>query len=336
MGIAPDLLTGFQKLSDKSVLNKFSKKWGADLVSEPGMPVNDMFIEGGKKSPKVLVVVDHDEMIRDAQQIKEADIVIYIGSFENEFIDYADIVLPVATSAETDGSFTNTERRVQFSSKKIEPRYGVLPAWKLYSLIAEAAGNKWNYNSPSDVMKEIAELTPAYSGISHEKLKDKFGIQWPCDNNHKEGTKRLEAGDSGKLKFAVLSGKYKTPSVSPEYPYLLIVGKSHEYWQKNNIMRLTSIPIREYNATLLPYPEGYIEICKENADELKLRDNSRVSIISPYATMETKTMISDRVKPNTVYVPYFINKMITEFLLKHKEFIHSGISEIIPVRILKV
>lgn len=338
MGIAPDLLTGFQRLNDNEVLTKFSKYWKTELNPILGIPVYDMLYENIRGFSKAIVLVDFDEGVaRGAHQMEKVEFIAYIGTFENEVTQLANVVLPTASYVECDGTFTNAERRVQLTEKKMEPKYDVLPAWKLYAKIAEKSGMKWNYESPSDIMKEIADLTPSYSGISYDKLRNSYGIQWPCDNDHPDGTRRIDIENSkSKYKFATLTGKFKTPSGNEDFPYLLIIGRALDYWQKNNIMKHTFIPLREYNATLLLFPEGYIEISSEDAKELQVRDYSPVRVKSPYGVMETKVMVSDRVKPDTVYVPYFVQKMITEFLFQHREIMHYRELDVIPVRIIKV
>jgi len=337
MGAAPDLLTGFQKLEDNTVREKFSKKWGTDLKAEPGEHVYKM-LSDGNSGIKSLVVVDHDEgIIRFAEQIKALDCVVYIGAFKNKFTELADVVLPVASYVETDGSFTSSERRIQLSGKKTEPFEGVLPAWELFSKMAEMKSVKWGYSSAADVMKEIAEVTPAYSGVTYEGLNKLGGIQWPCNDKHPEGTKRFSLNDmKGKINFSKVSGEFKFQPANEEYPFLIRIGKIHHFWHHNNLMKKTFIPRREYNATLLLYPEGYVEICKEDADKIKVRDNWPVKIVSEVGSMQVAVKISDQVKPGTAYIAYFVQDMITSFLLENRVLFEKGEDSIIPVRIEKV
>jgi predicted molibdopterin-dependent oxidoreductase YjgC len=144
MGIAPDLLTGFQTLVDPPAREKFNRAWGTKIPPDPGKSIYEL-LAGGSKKLKALVVVEHDEsIIRNANEIKKLDFVAYIGSYQNNFMNYAHVVLPIATYVESDGTFTNTERRVQLSKKKLEPSKNIVPGWKLYTMIAEKAGAKWD------------------------------------------------------------------------------------------------------------------------------------------------------------------------------------------------
>jgi predicted molibdopterin-dependent oxidoreductase YjgC len=336
MGIAPDLLTGFQPISDAAAVDKFSREWGVTLPAAPGRSIYELLSGGGK--PRAMVVVEHDEsIITNVNEIRDMDFVAYIGSFKNNFMDYAHVVLPIATYVEADGTYTNTGRRVQLSKKKLEPPKGVKPGWRLYSMIAERAGAKWGYGSPAEVMEEIARLTPAYEGISHRRLEGTYGIKWPCNKENPEGATRFNLeGSSKKIPFAPVDSSFRVPQSSDEYPILLLIGEAQHYWHQNNLMKKTNIPLREYNATLLLYPQGYVAVSPENAREIGVRDRSPVKIVSPYGSMEAMVQVTDKVAKNTAYVAYFVHDMITKFFLEHRDVLKRGEDATIPVRIMRV
>ncbi len=337
MGIAPDLLTGFQFLSDNVAREKFNKEWGVKIPPESGKSIYELLASGGKKL-KSLIVVDHDEsIIRNVNEIGKIDFVAYIGSFQNNFMNYAHVVLPIATYVETDGTFTNTERRVQLSKKKVELSKNIMTGWQLLLAVADKAGAKWGYTSPADVMAEITKLTPNYAGISYKKLEGGFGIKWPCNKDNPDGTARFSLeGASQKVSFAPVDSKFSVPLASDEYPILLLIGEAQHYWHQNNLMKKTNIPLREYNATLLLYPQGYVAISPENAKELGLRDRFNAKIVSPYGSMEAMVQVTDKVKKNTAYVAYFVHDMVTNFFMEHKDVLKRGEDSTIPVRIVKV
>jgi len=327
MGIAPDLLPGFQAVSDKAALDRFGKEWGVSLNATPGKTVYDLL---ATNKLKALVVVDHDEtIIRNAIEISKLDFVAFMGAYKHDCMNYAHVVLPIAEYIATDGTYTNTERRVQLSKKKVEPEKGILPGWKLYATIAAKAGAKWNYAAPADVMAEIAKLTPNYAGITYDKLQALGGVK--C------GGARLDADKlPKKLSFAAVAGNFAVPQASEEYPILLLVGEAQHYWHQNNLMKKTNLPLREYNATLLLYPQGYVAISPQNAKELNVRDRFPVKIVSPYGSMEAMVQVTDKVKPNTAYVAYFVDEMVTKFFMEHKDVLKRGEDATIPVRIAKV
>ena len=284
-------------------------------------------------------MIDHDEgLVRDAAALQKVDFIAYISTYKNKFMDYAHLVLPVARYIAEDGTFTNTDRRVQLSPKKLEPQHNVLPGWKLFSRIAEKAGSKWSYAGPAEVMDEIARLTPTYAKLSHKKLAATFGgVQWPCDEKNPDGTRRLDIKAAGSsISFAKVSGAFAGPAAGKDFPYLLMIGKAQDFWHQNNLMRKTFIPMREYNATLLDYPEGYVEIGPDTAKALQVRNQWQVKVVSPYGEMLLAVKISDDVKPHAAYVPYFARDIIAKALTGHPEILKQGEDATIPIRIEKV
>lgn len=337
MGIAPDLLTGYQSITDAAVRDKFNKEWNVRLSARPGRAIDDLLMDKSR-GLKALVAVDHDEtVIRHHEEIDAIEFVAYIGTYQNPFADLADVVLPIASYIESDGTFTNTERRVQLFREKRKPFKGIMPGWELYTAIAKAAGASWDYASPASVMEEIARLTPEYSGIRHDMLADSFGIQWPCTEDNPGGTQRFSIEKAAKkIAFVPTDWSFTVPPVSEEYPVQLVIGEAQHYWHQNNLMKKTNIPLREYNATLLLYPQGYVAVSPEDAKALAVRDRAAVKIVSPYGSMEAMVQITDKVKPNTAYVAYFVDDMVTKFFLAHKSVMKRGEDATVPVRIVKV
>ena len=137
---------------------------------------------------KAVVVADRDEeIVRHAAKIKGLECVVYIGAYANAFTDFAHIVLPAATFAEADGTYTNAERRIQLNRRKVDPPPGVLPAWRVYADIAARRGAARTYASAEDVMADIAASVPAYSAVTYPKLEKGFGLQWPCRRRPSRG-----------------------------------------------------------------------------------------------------------------------------------------------------
>ena len=291
-----------------------------------------------KGTVKALVVTDHDDgIIKYRDRLDSVEFIVYIGAFQNRFQEYADVILPITSYIETDGTYTNTERRVQLSRKKLEVDGDLMAGWQLMQAIAHKAGAKWNYRTPADVMKEMAQLTPAYAGITYERLSSSFGLQWPCNTSSPDGTRRYDIESaSRKPSFVKISMEADVPSATDRLPYLLMMGKAQHYWHQNNLMHKTHIPLREYNATLLLYPDGYVEIHPDDAKKLGVRDRWSVRVVSAGGDMEIMAKVSDEVAPGRAYIPYFIRDMITAFLSKHIDAVEKGEDATIPVRIEKV
>jgi len=260
-----------------------------------------------------------------------------VGAYQNDFTEYAAVVLPIATYMEDEGTFTNSERRIQLSAKKLDAQGGILPGWKLYVKLAEKAGLAWKYDSPSDVMDEIAKLTPSYAGVSYKKLASGFGVQWPCDDKNPDGTKRFALEKAGrKMSFVKVGDAYDASAAKGDFPMLLMVGKAQHFWHQNNLMKKTHIPMREYNALLLDYPQGYVEISADDAKTIQVRDRWPALVASSFGEMKVTVRVSGDVQPGTAYAPYFVQDMISKFLLGHADVLKQGEDATIPVRIEKV
>ncbi|HMA53822.1 MAG TPA: molybdopterin-dependent oxidoreductase [Acidobacteriota bacterium] len=287
---------------------------------------------------KALVVTERDEeIVRHTGKIKGLECLVYIGATKNPFADLAHVVLPAATFAEKDGTYTNTERRIQLNRRKIEPPPGVRPAWRVYSDIARARGAAWSYESPEDVLRSIAADVPAYSAVSYAGLEKGAGLQWPCDAAHPAGTVRLPAADAPRrLRFVPPGADFASPSPSEAFPFLLMAGKANYFWHRNNAMGKTQIPKREYNALLLLYPKGFVEVAASDAKQLGLRDRASVDVVAAGGSMRVSVRVSEDVKPGTVYVPYFIEDMVPGFLNASGAAIDEDQDSAIPVRIEKV
>ncbi len=337
MGVSPDLLPGYRAIDDDAARATLTKKWQAEIPPKKGKSPNELLADNSSKL-KMLIVVDHDEgIIRHADRLKSLEYIVYIGAFENPFAEFAHAVLPVASYIETDGTFTNTERRIQLLAKKSDPPAGVLPGWKLIAELANKAGASWHYASPEDVMKEIAEVVPQYAGVRYDALAKSFGIQWPCDAKNPAGTEcfALEQAEK-KLSFYPVKADYSVPESSKEFPFQLMVGKSQHFWHQNNLMRLTKIPLREYNTTLLLFPDGYVEISPDEAKALGVREKWPVMVKSRAGAMKAMVNISSEIASGTAYIPYFIQDTISKFLLEHSDAFSRGEDATIPVKIEKV
>ncbi len=332
MGAVPNRLTGFQDVRDSKVIDKFQDAWGGEFCADPGQPIYELI----KKHPKLLFVVDHDEgIIKNADDISKSDTVVYIGAYNNPFTKLADIVLPITPYVETAGTYTTTGRRVQLSTQKLKPTGGVKPGWEVLQMIAASQGHEWKYENPAEIMLEIASLTPNYKGISHDRLRSLIGgIQWPCNDEYPNGCKSFDSSKAKQVLKFVAVGNDPTP-VEPteDFPWLLMVGKAMHFWHQNNLMKKTFIPNREFNAELLLYPNGFVEVSREDAEKLEIRNGWNVNVVSPSGSVEVKVKVSGDVKSGTAYMPYFVKDMVSQFLLQHKQSLELGENASVPVRI---
>lgn len=320
-GISPDRLPGYRPLDDPDARRVLEEAWGPMPALRRG---RRMFELWSKQAPMdALIVIDHDEgFVRYPEAVQAARQVILIGAYKTPFEPYADVILPVSTYAETEGTFTNADRRVQLSPRKLAAPEGVMEPWRVYVELARRLGQEWSYRGPAEIFDEITRVNPWYSGITCEMAAALGGVRWP-----------LTPRPPVRMKFAFLEPTFPVPEARPEFPFLLMIGKAQHYWHQNNLMRKTHIPMREYNATLLLYPEGFIEICRQDAEALKVRDKWPVQVTSAAGSMEIKVKVSDDVSAGTAYVPYFVKGMISRFLLEHRQELRMGENASIPIRI---
>jgi len=272
---------------------------------------------------RFLFVADHDDgIIRHRERIAGMDFVAYAGAFKNSFMELAHVVFPVAAYTDYNGTYTATDRRVQFSTAKTA---ATAPApWTLYRNIANFAGQRWSYAGADEIFSEIATQVPGYAGLSHQKLSEGFGCHWGADRSPEP------------KQFLPARTAYPAALTTPDYPFALMIGKAQHFWHQHNLMRKTLIPRREFDATLLLYPEGYIEISAEDAKKMQVRDKWLVKVSSTAGSMKIALKISEDVQTGSAYIPYFIKDMISGFLLNHGEAFTAGEEGIIPIKIEKV
>lgn len=327
MGVTPDLLPGYQPVDDPQVIDTFNKAWNTELNNEPGKNAYDLLSENTGQL-KALIVIDHDEeIIHYADKIKELEFIVYLGSFTNPFTELADVILPVATYAETEGTFTNTERNIQYTPQMLKPQHGIMPAIDIYTAIAAKENHNWSYDSPADIMREIADLSVIYNNMDYATIKENYGCHWLAP---------AETMESITFNFVNFVANLKIPETSEEFPYAMLIGVTNHFWHKNNVMKKTFIPKREYNATLLLYPNGFVEMNNRDAEKIGVRDKWPVKISSKRGSLEVSVRISDDINPGTTYVPYFIHDMAIKSLLDGEQFVRHGEDTFIPVKIEKV
>lgn len=294
------------------------------VSGEPGHSVFRELADADSRL-RALFVIDHDDgIIRNKERIAALDFVVYSGAFKNPFMDLAHVVFPLCAFNETDGTYTAADRRVQLTQKNTNSAGNSLPGWQLYQLIADQAGQAWAYRDAAGVFADIAATTPGYADLSHERLAKGFGQHWDVK----------AFASAGKKKFHAVRIEYPQAPTTAEFPFALMVGKAQHFWHQNNLMRKTLIPRREYDQTLLLYPQGYVEICPADAKLLKVKDKWSVQVTSSTGTsMKIAVKVSADVQPGTAYIPYFIKNMISDFLIRYDNAFSAGEESVIPVRI---
>ncbi|MCF8042930.1 MAG: formate dehydrogenase subunit alpha [Desulfarculaceae bacterium] len=305
MGGLPDVYPGYQKVDVPEIQAKFAKAWGAELSPKAGLKIPDMLSGLNDGSVKALIVVGENPMMSDPDQhhveqaLKKTELLVVQDIFDHQTAQLAHVVLPGASYAEKDGTFSNTERRIQRLHKAVEPVGDSKADWEITQEISNRFGYPMNYASPSEIMDEIATVTPQYAGISFERLEGE-GLLWPCPTQDHPGTKFLHAGGKfarGKGLFHAIEWRAPAEVVDEEYPLWLTTGRAHVHYHTGTMTRNSP----SLHALM---PEGFAEINPVEAERLGVSEGEMLQLTTRRGTIQAKAMITDRVRPGMVFVPF--------------------------------
>jgi formate dehydrogenase major subunit len=304
MGGLPNVYSGYQAVNVIDNQTKFEKAWNAKLSDKIGLTIPFILSGIAEDKVKALYVVGENPMVSDPdvghveKALKKAEFLVVQDIFLTPTAEFAHVVLPGTSFAEKDGTFTNTERRVQLLRKAIEPVGEARADWEIIRDLSNRFGYEMNYDSAEDIMKEIATLTPSYGGITYERLEGE-GLAWPCPNKDHPGTKFLH-----KDKFARGLGlfhaiEYKPPAevVDDEYPFWLSTGRVHVHYHTGTMTRVSPSLHAEM-------PEGSLEMHPEDGSRLGVRQGERVRVASRRGEITAKVILTDRVDRGVVFMPF--------------------------------
>jgi formate dehydrogenase alpha subunit len=314
LGALPNVYPGYQQVTDTAVKEKFEKYWGVKLSGNVGLTVLEMIhaVEEGKV--RAMYEVGENPMLSDpnANRTKAAfdklEFLVVQDIFLSETAQLADVVLPAASFAEKDGTFTNTERRVQRIRKVIEPPGEAKPDWWIISKLAEKINYKMKNQLPEDVMAEIASLTPIYGGMYYDRL-EKDGLQWPCLNRDHPGTKYLHRGEfkRGKGKFHMTRYEPSPELPDREYPFVLTTGRILEHFHTGTMTRRSD----GLNALV---PEGTVEMNPKDAKKLKLKSGNLAEVSSRRGKITIKTKITGKSPEGVVFISFHFKESAANLL----------------------
>ncbi|ABL77600.1 formate dehydrogenase subunit alpha [Thermofilum pendens] len=311
MGALPVFLPGYARVIDAEKRKKVASAWGLDdLPAEPGYTVIEMSYAAEQGKLKAMYIMGENPLISDAnanhvrKALEHLDFLVVQDIFLTETAQLADIVLPSACWAEKEGSFTNTERRVQWSFKAVEPPGEAKPDWVIITEIAKALGLErfFPYTRVEDITAEINKVVPQYAGITAERLKNSIGgILWPCPSPDHPGTARLHVE-----KFATPSGKFNTqtpeytdPAEKPDEQYPLILTTFRYVGQYHTAtMTHRSVHLRKR------WPEPVAEIHPETARKYGVRDGGLIKIITRRGEYTCRVKVTNLIAKDVVAVPW--------------------------------
>ena len=308
MGALPNVFPGYQPVA--SATEKFEDLWKVKLSDKPGLTVGEML--GG--SLKALYVIGENPVISDPDSnhvikaLKDLDFLVVQDIFLTDTAELADVVLPAGSFAEKDGSFTNTERRVQMVRKAVKPVGDSRADWEIITGLADKMGHKWIYSSVSDVFKEITLGVPSYAGLSHQRL-EKGGLQWPCPDSDHPGTPILHTKGPvrGKGVFSVVAHRGAGEQPDTEYPLTLTTGRILFHYH-------TGTMTRNAKGLSTHRSEELLEISIEDARDLSLADGDIVRVFSRRGQIEARIQVTNRVPKGVVFMTFHFKESAANIL----------------------
>ena len=305
MGALPDYYPGYQSVSDDSIKEKFEAAWGCSLNPSQGLSFTEILDAANKKEIKALYIIGSNPVVGelDADKVRESlealEFLVVQDVFMTETAERAHVVLPATTFAEKEGTFTNTERRIQRVRKAVDSAGESRYDWKITCQLAQRMGKEgFTFDTPSKIMVEIASLAPIYGGISYDRLED-AGLQWPCPDKQSEGTPVLysEAFVEGKGRFGPLEYKPSGKPADDNYPLALILGRSLYYTQTGTLAR-------KVDGLVMLRGEDIVEINPEDANLLQIGEDESVKVISQHGEVTAKVKITDGMQKGTVFMVF--------------------------------
>ena len=303
IGSFPHELPGYRHVSDSTVRGSFEAAWGVDINPEPGLRIPNMFDAAISGTFKGLYCQCEDIVQSDpntqhvAAALSSMECIVVQDIFLNETAKYAHVFLPGSSFLEKDGTFTNAERRISRVRKVMPPKAGYSD-WEATILLSNALGYPMSYRHPSEIMDEIARLTPTFAGVSYEKLDALGSIQWPCNAEAPQGTPTMhvDAFVRGKGKFIITKYVATDEKVNRKYPLILTTGRILSQYNVGAQTR------RTHNVHW--HDEDRLEIHPHDAEERGIKDGDWVGVQSRAGETVLRAIVSQRMQPGVVYTTF--------------------------------
>ena len=305
MGGLPNVFTGYQPVTNDDVRQRLEEKWQvSDLSGKPGLTVTDMVPKAHSGEIKALYIIGENPLVSDPdlnhaeKSFSNLDFLVVQDIFLTETAKLAHVVLPSSCFAEKEGTFTNTERRVQRVRKAVDPPGEAKADWEILCEIAKRMGYNMAYTSAKEIMKDISSETPSYAGINYDRIEQE-GIHWPCPDKDHPGTPILHVGTfpRGKGLFHAIDYIPPAEETNDEYPMYLTTGRVLYHYHTGTMTRKTD-GLNERA------PENFVEISSQDAQKYAVEDGARVKIASRRGDILARVAISDQAVAGTVFIPF--------------------------------
>jgi formate dehydrogenase alpha subunit len=307
LGGLPNVYPGYQIVTLPPIVQKFEEAWGVDGLSDQlGMTVTEIVEAAGEGRVRALYVMGENPMISDPDInharhcLENTEFLVVQDIFMTETAALADVVLPATSFAEKDGTFTGTDRRVQRVRKAIEPVGSSRADWEIICELAQQMGaSGFDFAAPSDVMDEIASVTPIYGGVTYERLEQEGSLQWPVPTVDHPGTTFLHKGrfSRGLGHFHAIEFIEAQELPDDEYPFILTTGRMMFHWHTGSMTRRSEKLDQEA-------PEAYVEIHPKDAAHIGLNGSRRVRVASRRGEIELGVRVTRAIRPGVVFIPF--------------------------------
>ncbi len=325
-GGLPNVFTAYQKVDAPESKEKFEKHWGVELNPTPGLTATEMVTGADDGSIKGIFVLGENPMISEPNQnhtrhsLEKLEFLVCQDIFINETGEMADVILPATSFAEKDGTFTNSDRRIQRIRTAV-PSVGDSRAdWDILSNLGRRIEQRlgldmphgFDYADPSEIWEEMRQVTPDFWGITYERLEKEGGVHWPCPGLDHPGTPFLFAEDfpRGRGKFWEIA--YGTESEQPdeEYPFNLSTGRILYHWSGSTMTGRSSLK--------QVYPEATCEMHPDDAEGLGLETGNWVEVSSRRGTIKLRLIVTEKSPRNSIFIPFHFAEAAVNLLTLDK------------------
>ncbi len=317
MGALPDVYPGYQKVAKAENKQKFEAAWGVSLSDKEGLTHSEIFDDIHDGEITALYLIGENPYLSEAnanhaiESMNRLDFLVVQDIFLTETAELADVVLPASSFAEKDGTFSNTERRIQRVRKAIDSPGEAKPDWRIVAdIAAEMGAEGFDFEDEAQIMAEISSLTPSYGGITYERIED-VGLQWPCPTQDHPGTPTLHTEKfgtpSGKARFMPLSFRDSAELPDEEYPFLLTTDRSLFHYHTGSMTRRVD-GLEQLDS------EEFLKINPKDAASLGLEDNEMVQIASRRGQTQAKTKVTKICPPGLVSMTFHFAESPTNVL----------------------